>query len=59
MSKSTTKYSCNCSGCFSLLATLCFLWALWFGGLPTFWGKLEIDLIWPAVRLNGITYIGK
>ena len=56
MSKET--YSINCGGCVSLFIGLVFLWAL-FGSLPTFWGKLEIDFFWPAIRLDNVTYVGK
>lgn len=43
--------------CISFLVFLFFMWALWFG-LPTFWGVLEIDFFGPAIRLDGITYLG-
>jgi len=54
------KSDTSCSGgfgCISLLVFLLFVWAWWFG-LPTFWGELQLDLFWPAVRLDGITYLG-
>lgn len=50
-------YTCNTGGCVSTLILIFGLWALWFG-LPTFWGELEIDLFGPAIRLDGVTYLG-
>ena len=37
-------------GCLSLILTILALDALWFG-LPTPWGTLNIDIIWPAIHL--------
>jgi hypothetical protein len=39
--------SCGC-GCVPLIITILFLWALWFG-LPTPWGKYNIDIFPPRI----------
>lgn len=38
-------------GCASFIVTVFLLTALW-ASLPTPWGKLEIDLLPPAIRLE-------
>lgn len=52
------SYNCNCGGCITFLLFLFTMWAIFFG-LPTHWGTLELDFFPPAVKLNGITYLGK
>lgn len=51
--KQVESIQVNC-GCFSfiiLIAAILVLWALWFG-LPTSWGKLNIDIFPPGVYLE-------
>lgn len=38
-------------GCFPLIITILTLWALFFG-LPTPWGKFNIDILPPAIKLE-------
>jgi hypothetical protein len=48
MSNGGASSSGGC-GCGSLIITVLVLWALWFG-LPTPWGKINIDIFPPAIR---------
>jgi hypothetical protein len=43
-------------GCVPLIVTILVLWSLFFG-LPTPWGKLNIDLFPPAIRLEALGLI--
>lgn len=45
MSESNSSSGC---GCVSLMIAFLFLWALWFG-LPTPWGKINIDIFPPRI----------
>ena len=42
----TRSSGCGCGG---TILTILVLWALWFG-LPTPWGKFNIDIFPPAIR---------
>jgi hypothetical protein len=44
------KSSCSI-GCLGLVITVMTVWAWWFG-LPTSWGKLNIDIFPPGVYLQ-------
>ena len=44
----TTEYHSGGCGCFSLILTILALSALWFG-LPTPWGKFNIDIFPPRI----------
>lgn len=44
-----TNVSCGSLGCLDLIVFIMLLGALWFG-LPTPWGKLDLDILPPAIR---------
>ena len=46
------KVGCGCpiTGCLPLILGIFTLWALFFG-LPTPWGKVNIDLFPPAIKI--------
>lgn len=48
---SQINLGCAPLGCLPLIIFIFLLWSLWFG-LPTPWGKFEIDLFWPGIYLN-------
>lgn len=45
---SDEKITLNCGGCVTLIIEVLILWALWFG-LPTPWGRLNIDIFPPRI----------
>lgn len=53
MAKESSGGSGGGCGCFSIILSILAVWALLFG-LPTPWGKLDIDLLPPAIRLDKV-----